>query len=160
MPKTQLNAFKSMFLIRISNNLLISKVDQINQISILSFYFSTFFRKAFPHDLFCPFSSAIYFRITYLLHAASAGDFPLKCRTFHYGLKYSGSEHRSSILIGSQKNHVMSNGKSIITCNTSYVFKKSGYKYEKRIFYVFFLCYIYSIPKKHVLKLKLIRRNE
>ena len=85
MPKTQLNAFKSMFLILISNNLLIYKIDQINQISIFSFYFSTFFRKAFPHDLFCPFSSAIYFRITYLSHAASAGDLPLKCQTFHYG---------------------------------------------------------------------------
>ena len=86
MPKTQFNAFKSMFLILISNNLLIYKIDQINQISIFSFYFSTFFRKAFPHDLFCPFSSAIYFRITYLSHAASAGDLPLKCQTFHYGI--------------------------------------------------------------------------
>ena len=66
MPKTQLNAFKSMFLIRISNNLLIYKIDQINQISILSFYFlyflpqsisarsflPFFFRNIFPHYLF------------------------------------------------------------------------------------------------------------
>ena len=29
--------------------------------------------------------NTIYFRITYLSHAASAGDLPLKCRTFHYG---------------------------------------------------------------------------
>ena len=64
--KTQLNAFKSMFLIRISNNLLIYKIDQINQISILSFYFfhflpqsisarsflPFFFRNIFPHYLF------------------------------------------------------------------------------------------------------------
>ena len=66
MPKTQLNAFKSMFLIRISSNLLIYKVDQLNQISILSFYFFHFlpqnisarsfllfsFRNIFPHYLF------------------------------------------------------------------------------------------------------------
>ena len=66
MPKTQLNAFKSMFLIRISSNLLIYKIDQVNQISILSFYFfhflpqsisarsflPFFFRNIFPHYLF------------------------------------------------------------------------------------------------------------
>ena len=66
MPKIQLNAFKSMFLIRISNNLLMYKIDQINQISILSFYFfhflpqsisarsflPFFFRNIFPHYLF------------------------------------------------------------------------------------------------------------
>ena len=57
MPKTQLNAFKSMFLIRISNNLLIYKVDQINQISIpqsisARSFLPFFFRNIFPHYLF------------------------------------------------------------------------------------------------------------
>ena len=76
MQKTQLNAFKSLFLIRISNNLLIHKIDQINQISILSFYFSTFLRKNF-RTIFFALPSAVYFRIIYLSPAASAGDLPL-----------------------------------------------------------------------------------
>ena len=85
MQKTQLNVFKSMFLIRISNNLLNYKIDQINQISILSFYFFHFLPQNISARSFFPFPSAIYFRITYLSYAASAGDLPLKCRTFHYG---------------------------------------------------------------------------
>ena len=71
--------FKSMFLIRISNNLLNYKIDQMNQISILSFYFFHFlpqnisarsflpfsFRNIFPHYLFitCCFRTLTY---TYL----------------------------------------------------------------------------------------------
>ena len=91
MPKTQLNAFKSMFLIRISNNLLIYKIDQINQISIPSFYFlhflpqsisarsflPFFFRNIFPHYLFitCCFRRR---------SSAKVPNFPLWIWTFYH----------------------------------------------------------------------------
>ena len=60
----------------------------------------------------------------------------------------------------SEKSCNVKRKESIITCNTSHVFKKSGYsKYAKRIVSVVFRYFvIFSIPKKHALKL--IRRNE
>ena len=82
--KNTTQRFQINVLIRISNNLLIYKVDQINQISILSFYFFHFlpqsisarsfllffFRNIFPHYLFI----TCYFRRR---SSAKVPNFPL-----------------------------------------------------------------------------------